>query len=1729
MPTLSNPFTVTPAGVLSAPFVVTPLIPGSGVGFLQYLTFFSDDTTTIDGAVLAAGAVPSVAQTTCGTGPDHARPALLTVLEGLDATIDIVQASAAIGALAFYVQDNRRTADQATGWLTNILSDVNGQTQLMGQRLSFKQVDQYGTEYNIDLLITDIELQDNKTTYKITTRDMRERERTLTLFYSAEQVVVWPSHLWDTRNTGLRDGYGYSNPGDPSRLLLKPSGGVKAVFRKWAPDPNVPAGLFEFDSQPYIDLGSGGPKDWDVLIRPYNIYTDGVYLPATATALGTTRSTAKLTGMIVEWRPWGSSPGFPWTQLRNMPEWGNNTTPTLGPWLPGFLSGVLKGDTSGNMQALLRGVQVTWDDMTLLPTDGQVIEVRVLSGLPPSETTPFYFEGTFGQFLKNCYDGVYSSSGVPAIRYNAAVMADLVIHSPILRLIKTNSEAEGLVWLQENWYKPMRMIPLINEAGEIVPTSYDLPDPSVAVTVLDNTNVEAADWSHGSADAVNAIEFTYKRDYLDVHNSLQSIDVHADRLNAPGIVRVGQRTLKLAPETVRDVTFNINASYGRAETTDLGYYLQLQISAQLLNRLNLGGQRLIVKALRFDPAVRALKAGQWVQVTLSWPPDYVTKLRGIDRLMQVMHVKDTSPILREFTLLDAGPFDQPLAAPLAGDISMAMEGPILKVTGANTPAGVFLRVDVASAASPPNPGSPAWVNLGRTIGPGTVSVRSRALPAGNLFVRVRYEKTARRPSGWTQAGTFDMPVVLYVAVQQRVLPDGTRQLAWPVNPAVGGLRVFYTQITHGAADPGPLSGTHLDIDASLGTAIIPGVIPQWYDSVVEIVAYPGFAGGVVTGVGGGQYRIPNATRVNDPGIMPTTEVTSSYAGGVGTLHLDVNDPELRVIKAQFKKRIGLIGFYGPWVDDLTLPYETTVTVPPGEASWVQWRVVAYDVRGSVVVLGGTEIAFVDPAAGAILNPVARITAGDDSDNLVALYELEGDVGVGGSGPLEYRYRVTRGALPPSWSAWTATPALPVEISITRDGSRSSLLEFQVRQADGKTGNDHVTVPQRYGFFTIPGGVPRRGVPFDDGGYPATATNTTGMGLHPSVQEGGGKAVNRLYAKALAGDADSLDSVQNGISFGRTVTGALTSGQVDLGMPGVINKHGNNIVRSGADGTLVASILVNVTNAGHLGTPIQDGNGRLVTRALAKTLAADPDTLDSVIDGLSYGKASYTRLGYADTSGLLASIGAGNGQNMLENGSFELAPVSAAGDGFALDWATLESSGAWTLTRENIGADAWVGSYVAKLSIPAGSDLNTYGAVHSRKHLQIIPGASYVLRARINAQQNTAFPAGGTASATIFLRVYYSDATFLDFSATPVSGVNSVWAPVEALLTVPVPVGKIISYGVMYLTASGTGATALTVGLAYDARFDEISLAKVSQADLDLIRSGADQTPLGTVLQKVTNNGDLSADATQVDGSQNRVLAKGTQIRDYADGDVITFAPAFTAAPAVSYTPLLGSVTYQPDAAQWSGTYDSTKSQGQDVGVASLSGVGGTLRAKLRQQGGSTANNFDFPGGNMTALGNTKQIGPLTGAPSSSNHYTVRFTGTVTATYTGPLSPPGSRTIYVTVQINRRAGGPTGASTELDRRTYTSTADIGNSPNVVDINEVIDLYSAAIGATDYLELKIFSVTSTGSSGSGSFSIHGNINASDGTYGLTFLTGGADRFASMTPTGAKAIRVIATGYQ
>lgn len=262
-------------------------------------------------------------------------------------------------------------------------------------------------------------------------------------------------------------------------------------------------------------------------------------------------------------------------------------------------------------------------------------------------------------------------------------------------------------------------------------------------------------------------------------------------------------------------------------------------------------------------------------------------------------------------------------------------------------------------------------------------------------------------------------------------------------------------------------------------------------------------------------------------------------------------------------------------------------------------------------------------------------------------------------------------------------------------------------------------------------------------------------------------------------------------------------------------------------------------------------------------------------------------------------------------------------------------------------------------------------------------------------------------------------------------------------------------------------------------------------------------------EAITASGDLDQDVTQSDGANQRVLARGRETGQGRNGDSVAFGVSYQNPPLVV---LAGGISYEPRSGQWSPSYDSTKPQYQDRKALNLTASGFTLRAQLRQKGATTAQKDDFPSLNaLTALNATTEAN-LDPGGAAGDTYAVRYNVRLRIPCTAKLE---SGSITVAVDTNDGGGWVERAAT-----TYAGEAVPGECSGYYEqwdwTGEVVNLTVSGLGLNDDIRLRI-----KATSGSiWSFSVHGFVEAADGTAGVTYSTA-SDATASMTPDTEDAV--------
>jgi hypothetical protein len=786
---------------------------------------------------------------TCSSSPDHARPCLMRPDSWGDAELDLLRGSASIGQHNLRVLDKRTGAtDQGSGWFSAKLADAGGNSALIGHRVVRRRFESGAWVTVMDGVIDGVQLDDQRVSFALVVKDMRERERKVRAFYRTGTSTVLPR--------GAIGGYGLLPSG---AWLIPPSEPIAATFHRL--DTTVGYALTGADR--------GHPDLRLILTAAMEAVAEPVWDDAAQHQI--------LDKCTVLWRVAGS--GGAYTELVRMPLnervfWTFRLEPKLFDWVE------VEDFSLRNLREGLKGarlvsrVNMSATATAAIPADGASIELMVRYDGPATEDFPLHYDGTFGGLLAAFYDGTYSTDENgnpfdPRIRYDAAAVAAL--STPChARVTETTDDMRD--WVEKNIYQPLGAAPAIVD-GLITPVRYALPAADAVLPVLDGAVVSAAGWEHTGSDAVNVVKVTYHRDYAlgtegdprgdsSAGDGIATREVVIEERNEPSVALLGEKKLEISPVTLR----SLGGAFGTLLTGDVMDEAPAQLARalahQALDRFVLGGQH--VTATTTEP----LEAGDWALVKLAPLPDYRTLRRSLaadgvnvtERLAQVVSVSRPNPAWRELGLVDAGAVNTPALAPTLGALSASAAG-IVSIPVTAVPAGTTAEVQyavVAAGGAAPATASGDWLPVGRTAAVATLA--TPALPAGRkVWVRARGVVTGERSSLYT------VPVAITLAqtarltdVKLRFADDGTATFTGTPNAYALGVRIAYD--IHEEGTTASLS-TSIDADASLGTVNLPDLVPPEWLLTADVTGYTGWSGSAATGTAGETQRVEHPRKL----------------------------------------------------------------------------------------------------------------------------------------------------------------------------------------------------------------------------------------------------------------------------------------------------------------------------------------------------------------------------------------------------------------------------------------------------------------------------------------------------------------------------------------------------------------------------------------------------------------------------------------------------------------------------------------------------------------------------------------------------------------------------------------------------------------------------------------------------------------------------------------------------
>lgn len=618
--------------------------------------FEDDDETPFFGVGDGAG---GVLEADFSTDPDHPRPFLCEVKNWSATEIDFPAGSSTLGGVTVEILDKRLDpSDQNTGILTSRLRDAVGKRVLL-RRLHplLERV----TAFNA--VLQTVTLDESMAKFSLQLRDIRERERRQPLFLSNHVIYGRGGKTGPAIDYGALPGGGHllsEVPGEPSIVAAGIAHFQRLDFFTSA--GMVFCGLLA--AQPQADPFNLGDLGWP------DSSSDGLFY---------------YRKFQIQWRALGSSD--PWVTLRDMPRAvyqnaatreHNNALPDIG------------GSLFFNASTLYFG---SFDEYEI-PANGEQIEYRLLAADITADT-PFWWDGgTFGDLLKEIYDGVHSpSADSPRVQYNPTDMAAFRTGTPAARFVLREPVDDMREWVEKNIYAPLRYAPAFDTEKRISPVSWDLPSNVDELPIISAQNiVPVGSWEHGADNVYNTVELTYIREHLESLKQIKAkddrpwwkkpftdapngmvddpeddrapwqrlveVEVHDDGLDPVSIATFGAKKISYAPVTVRSIAGVDGAPDGGDTQDETGALLARLLRALVLTRFPFGAPVIRCEVLASDPGVQDLREGSYVRLRGPWLPSCDTGERYYRGYAQVIAISDEDPSKRALTLIDSRVPDQ---------------------------------------------------------------------------------------------------------------------------------------------------------------------------------------------------------------------------------------------------------------------------------------------------------------------------------------------------------------------------------------------------------------------------------------------------------------------------------------------------------------------------------------------------------------------------------------------------------------------------------------------------------------------------------------------------------------------------------------------------------------------------------------------------------------------------------------------------------------------------------------------------------------------------------------------------------------------------------------------------------------------------------------------------------------------------------------------------------------
>jgi hypothetical protein len=566
------------------------------------------------------------------TDPEHLHPYLEDVTSYAEQEIDVITGAAVIGQVQYAIVDRRQTqGDQDSGFVTARLAEG-----IAGRRLRMLR---FVDEANGWVTLADgpsgpPEMLEYAG-FGGTILDTREWERTLGAFSGMGTTTIWPK--------GVLDGFGWHD-------------------EEWLVEPVTP------NDGRYVLRSSGPFTGRHVIDMTYSTgYTGGSPLSTVTPAL--TLTDDDLNYM----HPYQAvAAGYAAPELYRMRDVAIMVRPATGgewqlvnPVGVDVIVQVRDGQLSDTTPVwYVQGIVVP-EDVDLDLTVDATVDVVFLARGEPSEYTPYHLEWmTSGELLMALYDGAFSGDVDTGIRYDMGALLEM--DEPVLMRI-TRPVTDIRAWAEKHIYGPTGWVAALDNDGQISPKfqGWPLPDDDAEATITNAISEPSSDWNAGEL-VVNRLVYEYPR--FIAHAASKSADgivaraIEIEYIDAASIVRHDEQLVEYdgsAFGAIGDV-----AGFPVVEE-EAGARLAAERDTYILQRFRDGAPAFYVPVMR--SATANLRAGDWVDVDISWIPNLDTARRGLVARGQLFAIRDLDCAWRGLLIVfgdlsSTDPGDEPVAA-----------------------------------------------------------------------------------------------------------------------------------------------------------------------------------------------------------------------------------------------------------------------------------------------------------------------------------------------------------------------------------------------------------------------------------------------------------------------------------------------------------------------------------------------------------------------------------------------------------------------------------------------------------------------------------------------------------------------------------------------------------------------------------------------------------------------------------------------------------------------------------------------------------------------------------------------------------------------------------------------------------------------------------------------------------------------------------------------------------